>query len=126
MAFNSAQKSTQSTAGSPVSVESPSRSYLGKGMVVDGKIVSDEYITIDGKVKGNITISKTLTVGKSGYVEGEIQAEEVRIEGKAEGNIKASNKLQVTSNGYFRGTVKSDKLVIEEGAIFKGKINIDD
>jgi cytoskeletal protein CcmA (bactofilin family) len=126
MSFNASQKNTPVNAGSHASIDAPSRSYLGVTMVINGKITSDEFLTVDGKVKGNINISKTLTIGKSGYVEGEIKAEEVRIEGKVEGSIDASNKLKITSHGNFSGNVKSEKLVIEEGAVFKGKINIDD
>ena len=101
-------------------------SYLGKSMRIKGKITSDEYLTVEGQVEGNINISKTLTIGKNGYVNGKIDAEVVKIDGKAEGNIIAASKLEITSHGTFQGTIKSDKLVIEEGAIFKGKVNAEE
>lgn len=127
MAFNSAsQRETQIGKPSSYPSENTSRSYLGKSMQIKGKISSDELLTIDGKVIGNIQLTKTLTIGKNGFVEGDITAESVRIEGEVEGVINASNKLELSSQGKFSGTVKSEKLVIEEGAMFKGKINIDD
>ncbi|MCP5104712.1 MAG: polymer-forming cytoskeletal protein [bacterium] len=127
MAFGTSKKETQSvytesTAAQPAA----SRSYLGKTLQITGEITSNEYLTVEGKVKGNINVSKTLTIGKSGHVDGEIIAEVVKIDGKAEGNIKASDKLEITSNGFFHGNVKSEKLVIEEGAVFQGNANLDE
>lgn len=101
-------------------------SYLGKTMKIKGKITSDEYLTVEGEIEGNVDISKTLTIGKDGYVNGMINADVVKIDGKAEGNITASRKLEISSAGTFQGTLKSDKLVIEEGAVFKGKVNTEE
>lgn len=122
MVFNTSSKSDGLTSDS---IESRSGSYIGKTMQIKGEIVSDEYLTVEGKVQGNIEISKTLTIGKNGYIDGVIKAEEVRIDGKAEGTITANTKLQISSTGDFYGSIKSKKLVIEEGAIFRGKVNND-
>ena len=124
MAFNSGKKSWEENTVQS-SVEPASRSYLGKTIKIDGEITCEEILTIEGEVRGNIKVGNTLTIGKDGYVQGEIDAKEVKIIGKAEGNIVASDKLEITSQGYFSGSIKSDKLVIEEGAIFKGKANLD-
>jgi cytoskeletal protein CcmA (bactofilin family) len=123
MAFNTYQKNTQTDDDSYTSQGTPSRSFLGKTLEIKGKISSEEYLTVEGKVEGNINISKTLIIGKDGYVEGEIKADEVKIHGKAEGNIDAANRLEISSHGNFTGTLKSNQLVIEEGAVFKGKVN---
>lgn len=123
MAFNTYQKNTQMDNESYDSQGISSKSFLGKTLEIKGKITSDEYLTVEGKVEGNIKISKTLTIGKDGYVEGEIKADEVKIHGKAEGNIEAASRLEISSRGNFTGTLKAKKLVIEEGAVFKGKVN---
>jgi cytoskeletal protein CcmA (bactofilin family) len=125
MAFNSYKKDEYPGPGG-LSSSRPSMSYLGNSMKIKGKISSDEYLTVDGQVEGNINISKTLTIGKNGYVNGTINADMVRLDGKAEGNITAANKLEIASSGTFHGTIKSDKLVIEEGATFRGKVNAED
>ncbi|UCH94535.1 MAG: polymer-forming cytoskeletal protein [Candidatus Aminicenantes bacterium] len=125
MAFNSYKKDEFVGSGEFVSSGS-SMSYLGKTMKIKGKITSDEYLTVEGQVEGNINISKTLTIGKEGYVNGQINAEEVKIDGKVEGKITAANKLEITSSGTFQGAIQADKLVIEEGAVFQGKINLDE
>lgn len=122
MAFNSYKKDAHVGPGELPSSQR-AMSYLGKTMKIKGKITSDEYLTVEGQVEGNIDISKTLTIGKDGYVNGKINAGMVKIDGKAEGDITAASKLEITSNGTFQGTLKADKLVIEEGALFKGKVN---
>jgi cytoskeletal protein CcmA (bactofilin family) len=125
MALNSYKKDGHAGSGGLSSSQS-SMSYLGKSMKIKGKISSDEYLTVEGQVEGNIDISKTLTIGKNGYVNGTINADIIQLDGKAEGNITAASKLEIASSGTFQGTIKSDKLVIEEGATFKGKVNVED
>jgi cytoskeletal protein CcmA (bactofilin family) len=125
MAFNSYKKD-EYPGSNKVSSSRSSMSYLGKSIKIKGKISSDEYLTVEGQVEGNIDIGKTLTIGKNGYVNGKINADMVKLDGKAEGNITAASKLEIASSGRFQGTIKSDKLVIEEGAVFKGKINLED
>ena len=125
MAFNSYKKDEYPGSGG-VSSSQISMSYLGTSMKIKGKISSDEYLTVEGQVEGNIDINKTLTIGKNGYVNGTINADIVKLDGKAEGNITAASKLEIASSGTFQGAIKSDKLVIEEGAVFKGKVNVED
>lgn len=108
------------------SAEPDDKSHLGKTIKIKGEISCDEFLLIEGEVKGNIKVNNTLTIGRNGYVKGEIDAKEVKIVGKAEGSIAASERLEISSEGNFSGSIKSDKLVIEEGAVFKGKANLDD
>ncbi|MFC2146159.1 polymer-forming cytoskeletal protein [Acidobacteriota bacterium] len=98
-------------------------SFIGETMVIEADIKSDEDIIIEGKVKGNISISKTLTIGKSGKVKADIKAAVVRIIGEAKGNIIASDKVELLSLGRYTGNIQSQKLVVEEGAILNGNIN---
>lgn len=130
MAFNAYKKDTQADSNPYASTStgpgSPSMSYLGKTLEIKGEITSDEYLTVEGKIQGNINVSKTLTIGKDGFVDGEIKADEVKIHGRVEGKITANARLEISSNGNFSGSIKSEKLVIEEGAIFKGKVNADE
>lgn len=110
------------TTPSP-SGSAPLSSFIGETMVIDADITSDEDIIIEGKVKGNISVSKTLTIGKSGKVKAKIKAAVVRIIGEAKGNIIASEKVELLSLGRYTGNIQSQKLVVEEGAILNGNIN---
>ncbi len=124
MAFNTGKR-TYDDSGYDTP-DSTAHSYLGKSLKIVGEITSDEYLTVEGEVKGNIDISKTLTIGKNGYVDGEIKAKIVQIDGRAKGNIVAGEKLQISAEGNFIGNLKSSKLVIEEGAVFQGNANKDE
>ena len=128
MAFSASKKETSGNYDEYTSSTSEpiSHSYLGKTLKIKVQITTDEFLTVEGEVKGNIKTSKTLTIGKSGYVDGKITAKKVKVEGRAKGSIKASDKLEISSSGNFQGNLKSDKLVIEEGALFQGNANMDD
>jgi len=88
-----------------------------------GSAALSSFIGIEGKVKGNISVSKTLTIGKSGKVKADIKAAVVRIIGEAKGNIIASDKVEILSLGRYTGNIHSQKLVVAEGAILNGSIN---
>ena len=128
MALNTSKKDSRGDYDEYTSStsEPSSHSYLGKTLKIKGQITTDEFLTVEGEVKGNIKTSKTLTIGKSGYVDGKITAEKVKVNGRAKGSITASDKLEISSSGNFEGNLKSDRLVIEEGAIFQGNANMDD
>ena len=105
--------------------ESSSQSFFGKTMRIEGEITSDEDLTIEGKVKGQLHVSKTLTIGKEGYVDGKISANVVHISGEAEGHLSASKKLVISSEGKYTGNINSDTIKVAEGAQIKGTINIE-
>jgi cytoskeletal protein CcmA (bactofilin family) len=107
-----------------VVVEQPSTaSFIGKTMNIEGGLVSDEDLTIEGRVKGTIEVSKTLTIGRYGDVTADINARVVKIIGKARGNIVASDKVEILSEGRYNGNIMSEKLVVAEGAVLIGNIN---
>lgn len=125
MAFGSDKKPGSGDFRGYGSGDSSSGSFFGKTMRIEGEITSDEDITIEGKVNGQLEVSKTLTIGRDGYVNGEISANVVRISGEAEGHIKASEKLEISSEGKYNGNIQSDKIVVAEGAVIKGTINLE-
>jgi cytoskeletal protein CcmA (bactofilin family) len=98
-------------------------SFIGETMDIKADITSDENVTIEGKVNGNIEISKTLIIGKNGSVKADIKAAVVRVFGEAKGNIVASEKVEILAQGRYTGDIQSQKLVVEEGAILNGNIN---
>jgi cytoskeletal protein CcmA (bactofilin family) len=105
--------------------ESSAQSFFGKTMRIEGEIISDEDLTIEGKVKGQLQVSKTLTIGKEGYVDGKISAKVVHISGEAEGQLTASEKLIISPEGKYTGNINSDIIKVAEGAQIKGTINIE-
>lgn len=102
---------------------SGSGSFIGQTMNIKADISSDEDVTIEGRVEGNISVSKTLTIGNHGNVTADMKAAVVRIIGVAKGNIIASEKVEILSRGRYTGNIQSQKLVVAEGAVLNGEIN---
>ena len=124
MAFTATRKDDdrEYDYSSPIS---DSRSFFGKSMKIDGEITSDEDVTIEGKLTGQLKVSKTLTIGNSGYVNGKISASVVQISGEAEGEVAASEKLEIASHGKYTGNIQAETIVVAEGAKVRGTINMD-
>lgn len=94
---------------------------IANGTVIEGKLVSQGSIRIDGKVIGNVQVNGNLTVGTTGEIQGDVQAKNVVIGGKVNGTIVASEKIVLESKAVIKGDIKASKLVVDEGAIFDGK-----
>ena len=98
---------------------------IGPNMVVRGSIHSKESLHIDGEVDGSLELPDyRLTVGSSGRVAADTRAREVEILGRLEGDIDAEKKITVRKGGRLIGDLRTPAIVIEEGAYFKGRIEI--
>lgn len=91
---------------------------IAQGSTFTGDIQSQGSFRIEGKVNGNIQTPGKVVIGKTGFVEGSIQAEFADIEGKFSGEIIINSTLTLKSTAYMEGKVITDKLVVEPGALF--------
>ncbi len=94
--------------------------FIGKGTVVNGEISTESSLRVDGRVKGKIICKNTLTVGETGQVEGEVDANNAIIGGKVNGKLFIKQKLVLESKSSLIGELKASKLIIDEGAVFQG------
>lgn len=102
-----------------------SDSTIGKTLVIKGEISGSEPLFIDGKIEGAISLpGNRLTVGRNGQVAANIAAQEVVVIGKVRGNVHASDRIEVRSEGSLTGDVIAARISIEDGAFFKGGIDI--
>jgi cytoskeletal protein CcmA (bactofilin family) len=93
--------------------------------VVKGEVTGSESLYIDGKVEGAINLpGNRVTVGRNGQVSANISAREVVVLGKVRGNINASDRVDIRSEGSLTGDVIAQRISIEDGAFFKGGIDI--
>ncbi len=99
---------------------------IGKGSVIEGNLTVQSTLRVDGKVKGNITTSDSLVVGKEGDINGEVTVRNAIIGGKLRGKIHATGKVVFEANSVFNGEIKTGKLVIDEGARFEGVCSMSD
>ena len=99
---------------------------IGSGTTVEGKIRTQGNIRIDGKMMGELHAAKNVAVGLTGEIEGNINGKNVTVGGKIRGNIIAVDKLVFEGKAVVRGDIRSARLVIDEGAVFDGKISMTD
>ena len=98
---------------------------LGKSVMVKGQIFSREDLTIDGEVEGTVELQENrLTVGPNGRVQATVKAREIVVLGTVHGNVEASDKIDIRKEAKLVGDIRTQRIVIEDGAYFKGSIDI--
>jgi cytoskeletal protein CcmA (bactofilin family) len=108
-----------------ISPASPIQAVLAKGITFSGEVTGSESILIDGKLEGCINLPQSrVTVGHSGEVEASINAREIVVMGKVRGNLVAFDRVDVRAEGSVVGDVTGARVCIEDGAFFKGGIDI--
>lgn len=99
-------------------------SILSSGVKIEGKLYSEGNMRIDGKVFGDVTVNGNLTLGDSSIVEGEVKAMNITLSGSINGTVEANEKVILESGSSLVGDLTAKILVIEEGAKFDGKSNM--
>src|ERR1044071_3231641 len=115
------------TTPRPVSTTSTTadQATIGKSLVIKGEVTGSESLYIDGRVEGSINLSgNRVTVGRNGVVSANINAREIVVLGKVKGNLSASDRVDIRSDGSLTGDVVAARISIEDGAFFKGGIDI--
>ena len=121
---SSTPRAAAATVASPV-VPSGEQATIGKSLFVKGEVSGSESLYIDGKVEGTINLpGNRVTVGRNGQVAANIMAREVVVLGKVRGNVNASDRVDIRSEGSLTGDVAAARISIEDGAYFKGGIDI--
>lgn len=99
---------------------------IGPDVKIEGQIASDENLVIEGKVNGSISAKNhEVTVGKSGNLKANISAKVIHIEGTVKGDISGSEKVVIAKTGNVLGNIQSPRVTLEDGAKFKGSIEMD-
>jgi cytoskeletal protein CcmA (bactofilin family) len=98
---------------------------ITKGLYIKGEISGTESLFVDGKVEGSIVLNgNRVTVGRNGQVAASITAREVVVLGKVRGNVSATDRVDIRAEGAVTGDVSAARISIEDGAFFKGGIDI--
>lgn len=98
---------------------------IGKSLVIKGEVSGSEALYIDGRVEGSINLpGNRVTVGRNGVVSANIMAREIVVLGKVRGNVQASDRVDIRNEGSLTGDVIAQRISIEDGAFFKGGIDI--
>jgi cytoskeletal protein CcmA (bactofilin family) len=98
---------------------------LGKSVILKGQIISREDLVIDGEVEGTVELQEhRLTVGPNGKVNAAVHAREIVVLGTIHGNVEATDKIDIRKEAKLVGDIRTARIVIEDGAYFKGNIDI--
>jgi cytoskeletal protein CcmA (bactofilin family) len=109
----------------PVTTTTSDQATIGKSLVIKGEVTGSESLYIDGRVEGSINLSgNRVTIGRNGVVSANISAREIVVLGKVRGNLTASDRVDIRSDGSLTGDVVAARISIEDGAFFKGGIDI--
>ena len=99
---------------------------LGPGLHIKGEISGNEDLAIDGSVEGLIQLEdRKLTIGASARVTADVLAREVVVYGNVKGNLRARDRIEIKKDGSVIGDLTTARIMIEDGAYFKGSIEID-
>lgn len=114
------------TAGQMGGPTARTPSCLGPGLSFKGEINGGEDLQIDGKIEGSISLpGHRLTVGRAAQITSEVNAREVVVYGRVAGNLRALDRVEIKKDGSVAGDITTARISIEDGAYFKGRIEID-
>lgn len=99
---------------------------IGPSIKIKGEVTGDEDLLIQGTVEGSVDLSEhEVTVGQSGQVAADITAKSIRIDGSVTGDINGNENVVISKSGNVRGNIVAPRVTLEDGAIFKGSIDMD-
>jgi cytoskeletal protein CcmA (bactofilin family) len=105
--------------------ESRNTATIGKAVKIVGQIFTKEDLYVDGDVEGTIESQENkVTIGPNGRVQASIRAREVIILGQVQGNVETSDKVDIRKDAKLVGDITTSRISIEDGALFKGSIDI--
>ena len=101
-------------------------SMIGPSLKIEGKLVSEEDLVIQGQIKGSITAkANEVVVGVNGKLKADLQAKIVKVEGSVTGDITGVEKVIIAKTGNVVGNIQAPRVNLEDGAKFKGSIEMD-
>jgi cytoskeletal protein CcmA (bactofilin family) len=98
---------------------------IGKSVVIKGELSGSEDLYLDGQVDGSIELAgNRLTVGPNGRVKANVNARSAVVQGRLEGNVRATDRVDLKHSAIVLGDIATQRISIEEGAYFKGGVDI--
>jgi cytoskeletal protein CcmA (bactofilin family) len=99
--------------------------HIGKSVVIKGELSGSEDLYVDGNVEGSIELrNNSLTVGPNGKVKANVSAKVIVVLGQLEGTVTASDRVELKKSATVNGDITTQRVAIEEGAAFRGKVDI--
>lgn len=120
---------TASSSPAAKAVAAPDRSrgqaLIGKSLKVTGTITGREDLYVDGEIEGTVELDEnSLTIGPNGNVSADVKARDITVLGRLTGNVRAGERIEIRKTGSLEGDLTTSRIVIEDGALFRGSIDI--
>ncbi len=98
---------------------------IGAGITIEGEIVTDEDVLVEGTVRGKLTAKDAVTIGAGGLCEADVEGSSLSISGIITGNISAGERVDLQAGAKVVGNVRAARITIADGAQFKGNVDMD-
>jgi cytoskeletal protein CcmA (bactofilin family) len=123
--MSSTPRPAPAPAAAPIDRDSSSPLAVGAKISIRGTIISRGDVYLNGEVEGKVeAVNSTVTVGPNAKVIANLDAKKVVVVGNVEGNIKATEVIEMQKTGMVTGDITTARIAIEDGAFFKGSVNI--
>ncbi len=99
-------------------------SVIGPHVRVQGELLGDEDVLVEGRVEGRVLLAREFRVAPSGVVVAEVHAGTVVIAGQVTGDVSASERVEILPSGSLEGNIRAPKVAVGEGARFKGSVDM--
>jgi cytoskeletal protein CcmA (bactofilin family) len=99
--------------------------HIGKSVQIKGELTGSEDLYLDGSIEGTVDLrDHSLIIGPNGKIKAAITARDLVVHGRVEGNVTATGRVELRKSCTLIGDVSTQRIVIEDGAFFKGAIDI--
>ncbi len=114
---------SNSNTATSVPVSSRATACISQGIKIKGEVTGKEDLFVDGNLEGKLDMSGgSVTIGPNGKVKADIQAREIIVRGSVQGKLSGRERVQLWNTGTVTGEVQTERLSIEDGAVFRGRV----
>jgi len=116
----------ETSAPRPSAMGSREAAVIGPSIHIDGDVRGEEDLLIEGEVSGTVQLkNNSLTIGPNGKVRADVYAHSIYVDGLLEGDMYGSERVNIRKSAQVRGNITSPRVSLEDGAKFKGSIEMD-
>ncbi len=101
------------------------QSIIAQGVAINGRLSGDDEVVVYGKIEGTINLNNNLLVEEGGEVVADVDARSVSVRGALNGEVVAHEVIQLMAGCLVTGNLRAPRIIIEEGARFRGNIDMD-
>lgn len=98
--------------------------YVGVDTKIEGTVITKTSLRVDGSIVGGVCADGTVVVSKSGYIKGNVIAQNIVVAGKVDGNLQIKDKTNIEPTGTVIGDISTSRILIDEESTFQGNCNM--